>query len=43
MESDAGHGSPSSAELPALTAVVMSNVAALQTTEERQSGKFLRI
>ena len=44
MESNTAYGSPSSTELSALTAVVMSDVAAFQTREEeQQTGKFLRI
>ena len=42
-KSGTAYGSPSSTELPALTAMVMSDVAALQTRAKEQTGKFLRI
>ena len=44
VESNTEYGSPSSTELSALTAVVMSDVTAFQTrAEEHQIGKFHRI
>jgi len=43
-QTDATHGSPSSTEPPALTAVVMQDMTTFQTgIEEQPIGKFLRI